>query len=237
MKRRPIFLVCLAGFAVALPGCEFLEPKVASPFTGQPVTEAALVREVQAQEAAAKAEAVAAADKAAREVREAQAAARRAAIDLSQRQATTAAELTAEAARVEAETGQRITAAAAAADAAAKALADRLALVGQQADAAAAELEAKRAKWAALGGIVASIPGVKAGAAAAGIDVSQVLSVILGGGMLYQMRRRKQDADANYDAGVADGKAAAEAVAKAADAAWDESQARLLALHAKPPTA
>lgn len=233
--NRVVVVLFLAGCALGLAGCDVLDPRVPSPFTGEPVTEAGLVREVMAREAEAKAEAKFAAEVAAQEIREAQAEARRASIDLAQRQATTAAELTAEAAMVEAETGQKIAAATAAIDAAAKALEQRLAIIVEQGDAAAAELAAKREKWAGIGRFVAGIPGVQSAMSTVGVDVNAALNVLLGGGMLYQMRRRKKDADANYAEGVAEGRASAEAVRQAADAAWDAAQAQLFALHAPPP--
>jgi len=234
-RRFITLLAVLAGSAVVLPGCDLLEPRVASPFTGQPVTEAGLIREVQAREAAAKAEAAEAAEKAAADIRAAQASARRAAIDLAQRQATTAAELTAEAARVEAETGQRVAAATAAAEAAAKALTDRLAVLDTQVQAALAEIDQKRQAAAGVLSVITNNPLVKTADGATGGALLGVLG--LAGGWLGRSVGSRKRHDATWDEATAKAKAeAAEAKARE-DAAWDAAQAQLHALYAPRPAA
>jgi len=233
MKIRIVLIAMLAGSAFALPGCEFLEPKVESPFTGRPVNEAGLAREIVQQEAKAKAEAQAAADKAAAEIRAAQATARQTAIDLQQRQAVTAAEIQATAARVEAETGQKIADATATAAAAAKGLADRVAALNDQADAALAAIDAKKAQWGGILNAVASNPFVKGADGATGGAITGLLG--LAGGFLARSVGSRKRHDATWDEATAKAQAEAAAAKAREDAAWDAAQAQLLALHAPPP--
>lgn len=233
---RPLVVALLAGSAFALGGCEFLEPKVESPFTGRPVNEAGLAREIAQQEAKAKADAQAAADKAAADIRAAQATARKTAIDLQQRQAVTAAEIQATAARVEAETGQRIDAAAAAVAAATKALTDRMAAIADQGDTAAQEIATKRQQWGGLLGAIANVPVLKQATGAAGLDLSSLLNIALLGSNAYAIRAGRKKADQAWDEATKKAKAEAEAARTREDASWDAAQAQLLALHAAPPT-
>lgn len=233
--HRALVVVALAGIALALPGCDIFDPKVESPFTGRPVNEAGLAREIAQQEAQAKAAAAAAADKAAAEIRAAQATARKTAIDLQQRQAVTAAEIQATAAQVEAETGQKIADASAAAAAASKALADRMAAISDQGDAAASEIAAKRQQWSGVLGAIANVPILKQATGAAGIDISGLLNIALLGTNAYAIRAGRKKADQAWDEATAKAKAEADAARLREDAAWDGSQAHLLALQAKPP--
>ena len=46
MKRLALVVLC-AGSAVALTGCDLFDPKVDSPFSGKPVNEAGLAREIR----------------------------------------------------------------------------------------------------------------------------------------------------------------------------------------------
>jgi len=233
--KNVTMIALLAGTAFALGGCEFLEPKVTSPFSGQPVTEAGLVREVQREEAKAKAEAEAAAAKAAADIAAAKALARRTAIDLQQKQATTAAEIQATAARVETETGQQIDAAAAAVAAATKALTDRMAAISDQGDAAAQEIATKRQQWGGVLGAIANVPILKQATGAAGIDLSGRLNIALLGSNAYAIRAGRKKADQAWDEATAKAKADAEAARERENAAWEASQAQLLALHSPPP--
>ena len=110
-RRFLMLTAVLAGTTIGLAGCDIFEAKVTSPFTGQQVTEAGLLLEVQREEAKAKSAAADAASKAAEEIRAARAKATATMIALQQKQAVTAAEISATAQTVEAETGQRIAAA------------------------------------------------------------------------------------------------------------------------------
>ena len=221
MKRLALIVLC-AGSAVALTGCDIFDPKVDSPFSGKPVNEAGLAREIAQQEAKAKADALAASEKAAREIREAQAAARRTAIELQQKQTVTAAEIQATAARVEAETGQRVADAQAEAAAALKGLADRMALLDQQSNDAYAALDTKKQALGGVVGLIANNPFTKSADAVTGGALTGLLG--LAAGWVGRSRGSRQRHDASYDEGV---KAANEAHALK-DAAWDQAQ---LALH------
>lgn len=231
--KRLAFIVLCAGSAVALIGCDVFDPKVESPFTGKPVNEAGLAREIAHQEAKAKADAQAAADKAAAEIRAAQTVARRTAIELQQRQTVTAAEIQATAARVEAETGQAVADAHAVADAALKGLEARMGVLSQQAADAQAALDAKREAIGGVLGAVANNPLVKSADAATGGALLGALG--LAGGWIGRSAGSRKRHDASYEEGYAKAKAEADAARQREDAAWDQAQARLLALYAPPP--
>lgn len=232
MKRAAI-IALIAGSSLALPGCDIFDPKVESPFSGRLVNEAGLSREIAQQEAAARKDATEAAEKAAAAVRAAQASARQVAIDLQQKQAVTAAEIQATAARVETETGQKIADATAAAAAAGKALTDRLAVLNEQADAATAALDAKKAQWGGILNAVASNPFVKSADGATGGAITGLLG--LAGGFLARSVGSRKRHDASYEDGYSTAKKEAEAAKLREDAAWDAAQAHLHALYAQPP--
>lgn len=228
MKKLALIVLC-AGSAVALTGCDIFDPKVESPFTGKPVNEAGLAREIAQQEAKAKADAQAASEKAAREIREAQAAARRTAIELQQKQTVTAAEIQATAARVEAETGQKVADAQAEAAAALKGLADRMALLDQQAGDAYASLDAKKQALGGVVGLIANNPIVKSTDAVTGGALTGLLG--LAGGWLGRSAGSRKRHDQSWEEGYA--KAKEEAAAR--DAVFDEATARAHALFTPPP--
>lgn len=230
-----IYAAMAIAAAVGMSGCDFLDPKVDSPFSGQPVTESGLAREVRAEEAKAKAEAKALADKAAAEIRAAQTVARRTAIELQQRQSVTAAEIQATAARVEAETGQVVADAQAVADAALKGLEARMGVLGQQAADAQAALDAKREAIGGVLGAIAGNPLVKSADAATGGALLGALG--LAGGWIGRSAGSRKRHDASYEEGYGKAKAEADAARQREDAAWDQAQARLLALYAPPPVA
>lgn len=232
MKRIAAIIV-VAGSCLAIGGCDFLDPKVESPFSGRPVTEAQLAREIRAEEAKAKAEADAKVAAAAEEVRAAKAKAVSTAIALQAKQAVTAAEIQATAATVEAETGARIEAAKAATEAAGRALADRLAELGQRADDAYAAIDARKAAYGGLIRAVADNPIVKSTDAATGGAITGLLG--LAGGWIGRSAGSRKRHDASYDEGYAKAKAEAEEARNRENAAYDEAQARLHAMFMPPP--
>ena len=160
MKRLALIVLC-AGSALALTGCDIFDPKVDSPFSGKPVNEAGLAREIRAEEAKAKAEADAKLAEAAEQVRQAKARLIGTNIALQQKASVTAAEIQATAATVEFEMGAKLEGAKAAAEAASKALSDRLALINQQADGAYQAIDDKKAAFGGVIGLVANNPIVK----------------------------------------------------------------------------
>lgn len=244
MKRLAI--IVLAGSTLALGGCDIFDPKVDSPFSGKPVNEAGLAREIRAEEAKAKAEADAKLAEAAEQVRQAKARLIGTNIALQQKASVTAAEIQATAATVEFETGAKLEGAKAAAEAASKALADRLTLINQQGDDAFTLIEEKRQKIAGIGGFIANIPGIKQAAGTAGIDLQSLLAIGLGGSTLYAARRAAKNGQAasnerveaerkaslSYDQGVADERARQDAAREREHAAWDASRLELHQLQA-----
>lgn len=231
--RKACIIVVLAGSALALPGCEWMDPKVTSPYSGQPVNEGGLLREAKAEEAKAKAEADAKSEAAAAEIRAAKAKAVSTAIALQQKQAVTVAEIQATAATVEAETGQRIAAATEAAAAAAKGLADRLTAIDEQADSALSAIAEKRKAAAGVLAVVADNPFVKTADAATGGALLGALG--LAGGWLGRSVGSRKRHDASYDEGYKTAKAEAEATRQREDAAWDAAQAQLHAIYTPAP--
>lgn len=226
-------LTSLAGMA----GCELFNPTTTGPVSGKPVDMAGLIREMNQAEAQAKAEAQAAADAAAAKVAKAKADARRASIELTQRQNVTAAEIAAKAAQVEADTGQAIEEAQASMAAATKALHERMAVLAQQGDDAAAAIKAKADRNGAVAGFLANIPGVKTAASSAGVDLASLIALGSVGGNLWQNRSRRKAADAAYEEGHRDGHKAATEKHEAADKAWNEAQLALHQVYAPPPAA
>lgn len=225
MKRLALIVLC-AGSAVALTGCEFLDPKVDSPFSGKPVNEAGLAREIRAEEARAKADADAKLAEAAEQVRQAKARLIGTNIALQQKASVTAAEIQATAATVEFETGAKIEGAKAAAEAAAKALEDRLALINQQADGAFQAIDDKKAAVGGVIGFVANNPFVKSADGVTGGAITGLLG--LAGGWLGRSAGSRKRHDQSWEEGYAKAKAEADALMASKDAAWDAAQ---LALH------
>lgn len=232
-RRFLMLTAVLAGTTIGLAGCDIFEAKVTSPFTGQQVTEAGLLLEVQREEAKAKSAAADAASKAAEEIRAARAKATATMIALQQKQAVTAAEISATAQTVEAETGQRIAAATEAAAAAAKALSDHLANIDAQAQAGLDEIAEKRKLAAGALGILTNNPLVKTADGATGGAVLGLLG--LAGGWIGRSAGSRKRHDESYDQGVKDERARAEEARSRENAAWEEAQARLMALYATPP--
>jgi len=234
IPRRFLMLTAvLAGTTLGLAGCDLFEAKVTSPFTGQQVTEAGLLMEVQREEAKAKAAAAEAASKSAEEIRSARAKATATMIALQQKQAVTAAEVSATAQTVEAETGQRIAAATETATAAAKALADHLANIDAQAQAGLDEIAQKRQVSAGVLGVLTNNALVKTADGATGGAVLGLLG-LAGGWMGRSVGSRKRH-DASYDQGAQEERARLEESRARENAAWEEATARLMALYAPPP--
>lgn len=226
-------LLAIAACGAGLGGCDFLDPTIDSPFTGKPVNEAGLARELAQQEAAAKAEAKAKADQAAAEIRAAHAQARRTAIELQQKQTVTAAEIQATAARVEAETGQRVEDAQAVAASALHALEARMGVLSQQAADAQSAITAKREAIGGVLGVIANNPLVRSADAASGGAVLGLLG--LAGGWIGRASGSRKRHDESYEEGYARAKAEAEAARHQADAASSQAQLRLLSLLTPPP--
>lgn len=224
MKRLAI--IVLAGSALALGGCDIFDPKVDSPFSGKPVNEAGLAREIRAEEAKAKAEADAKLAEAAEQVRQAKARLIGTNIALQQKASVTAAEIQATAATVEFETGAKLDGAKAAAEAASKALGERLALINQQADGAFQAIDDKKAAYGGVVGLVANNPLTKSADAVTGGALTGLLG--LAGGWLGRSAGSRKRHDASWEEGYAKAKAEADALMASKDAAWDAAQ---LALH------
>lgn len=231
MKRLAL-IALLAGSALALTGCELLDPKVDSPFSGKPVNEAGLAREIRAEEAKAKAEADAKLAEAAEQVRQAKARLIGTNIALQQKASVTAAEIQATAATVEFETGAKIEGAKAAAEAAAKALGDRLALIHEQAGGAMDAIDAKRQQYGGIVSAVANNPFVKtADGASGGLITSLIAASGVTGWAVRSAGSRKRH-DQSYDQGVADEKARQEQARERENAAWNEARLDLHQLQA-----
>lgn len=233
--RRRLAASLLAASAASTAGCGLIEPKVTSPFSGQPVTEAGLAREIRLEEQKAKAAAADAARASAAELRDAQTQARLAALDIAKKQSVSAAELEAEAARVEAVTGQRVAAATAAAEAAAKTMTERLGLIADQGKQALSELDEQRERTAGILGAVTQAPGFNAANAAA-LGIPGLLL-----GWLGRSAGSRKRHDNSYEQGVADEKARQQEARDRENKAWDEAKAEaqsgqilhLVAGHAK----
>lgn len=225
MKRLALIVLC-AGSAVALTGCEFLDPKVDSPFSGKPVNEAGLAREIRAEEAKAKAEADAKLAEAADKAQKAKSRLIGTNIALHQKVAMMNAEIEAASATVAFETGEEIQGAKALADAALKALNDRIALINQQADGAYAAIDDKKAAVGGVIGFVANNPFVKSADGVTGGAITGLLG--LAGGWLGRSAGSRKRHDQSWEEGYAKAKEEADALMASKDAAWDAAQ---LALH------
>ncbi len=204
----------LAMAALAF-GCA--DPTVISPFSGKPVSGDRLLAEVKQEEAKvikddaadkAKAEAAVRAEKA-----KAEAAVRKLAADAKIADAQREQLLADAVANAEVNTAAIL-----AASADARAARDAtLSALRSQAEDAFGVLEAQYAQRSGLARIVSSLPVVGQAAGSIGLggsDLSSLLTLALGGGAVGWMNKRSKDRE---------------------DRAWDESQAKLLALMTTPP--
>lgn len=232
--------LALAGLVglVSMGGCELLDRKVDSPFTGKPATSSEIAREAVAAERTAR-------DKAAAEAQAAQddlrAATRDAAVKAAQVRASaqkSQVQAVADLAILEAETTIAIGRADARLTDATAGLGRALDSIRERTDAAMEQAQARATAMQKVAGLVLDNPVVKTAAASVGIDTGGVTSLLgaLGaaGAVGWFNRRAKVLSDAAYDEAAAKEKARAETEKKARDDARRDAELRMISMLTNP---
>lgn len=233
--RRILIVIPLALAAVLAAGCNWLEPKTVSPWSGQPATEADIVREATAREAQAKEAAAAKLQAAEKAVRQATALAEKKTAEIAASVTISQAEASKELALVKSETGVAIAEANAVVQRASTDLSRELASLASMRDAALADIDSQRDKFGAVLTSVQNIPVVGQALGAAGVDPSVLLALAGVGGVGYMARRNGKAKDAAWDEATAIAQKAAEERLAAERRGWDEATAHMAALFARPP--
>lgn len=233
--RRAVIIPLALVLAVLTAGCNWLEPKTVSPWTGQPASEAEIVREATSREAQAKETAAAKLAAAESAVRQATALAEKRAAEIAADVQIGQAEANKQLAVVRSETGVAIAEANAVVQRAGSDLARELAGLAAIRDAALADIDAQRDKFAAIVKTVRDVPVIGQALGSAGVDPSVLLALAGIGGVGYMARRGGKQKDAAWDEATAAASKAAQDRLEAERRGWDEATAHILALMQRPP--
>jgi hypothetical protein len=215
-----MMLATLALLAIA--GCDAFEPKVVSPYSDQEVTGSQLLAETQRAEREAEAAAKKAAADAEAKIRAARQKASREAMLIATNQDLAKADAARKLAQLEEDTGVEVDAAKLQLARAGEDLNATLERIESQTVEALRVIDQRRSSLLKLGETVQSIPVVGQALGATGLDISSLLALGLGGGVVYQSRRSRQLADRSWD----EAKTEANAQREREDKLWDEAYAK-----------
>ena len=242
-KARSLVLGVLFGVAAvlgfyAMSGCELVDPKINSPFTGEPATASQITQQAVNAERDARDKAAAEAKAAADELRAAQADAVRKAASIRAGAEKSGVQARADLAILEADTTLALGRADSRLSDATADLDRTLAAIRDKADTGMAQIQARTNAMQKVAGFVLDNPIVKTAATGVGIDTGGATNLlgVLGaaGAVGWFNRRSKQLADAAYEEAEKKERERAAVEKAARDKARADAQLQLLTMMSDP---